>query len=567
MKRFLWQIFFLLILCVAAAFAASLTTTPGVATAADGTKIDLSSFRDALHPAGNLSAAMASPLTAGKSVVISGIANCSDLTIPKDRFLEIIPGGGINNSGQLTLKGQVGAGPYRIFYGSGKVSGLRKSLPQWWGALADGAHDDTLAMRAAIASGDDASVVLELTKGTYHVTGSIPLPKIDVKVVGYEAVVTKRNGGEIFYQANRGRLFEMDGVSFVGNAAAFKYDAQDSPLPWHDQQYEYRILNCQFLQDRSTYAIWLRGAREGLIANSRFENNQGIYRAFSVGTDLMNCNFKNTVYGVNEDMGSEGLKIVGGVSLGVGTYVWVHGNTVGTQIVGAMIDYCDKPVVLDSVGDVIISGSYISSRTEAPAIRIQKTGGQQTDNIIIKGNLLIQNTPALRKRQLSDSVIHVDNANNVKITDNIIRGWSNIGIEYSSVSGLEIIGNTIQHNPRYPGRFAIMALADDASVRIHGNKVSSPIKISKTRDIFDNPGFVTENKGKVKLVRGTSSLVVAHGLDMSPYDYDITLTLLSAATGISGWHVTEVTNRAFTIRIDGPARKDIFFGWRAGIKN
>jgi hypothetical protein len=71
---------------------------------------------------------------------------------------------GVFYSGNITVTtGSLQAGPYQIFTGTGTVTGLSESVPEWWGAVADGVTDSTYAFNQAINMGGP----VYLSSGTY----------------------------------------------------------------------------------------------------------------------------------------------------------------------------------------------------------------------------------------------------------------------------------------------------------------------------------------------------------------------------------------------------------------
>lgn len=77
----------------------------------------------------------------------------------------------------LDIRGEVKAGPYQIFGGEGTVlfSGqrLQTVYPQWWGALANGVDDDTIAFLSAVAAAQ-GNARLMLPKGKYRLFSAAP---------------------------------------------------------------------------------------------------------------------------------------------------------------------------------------------------------------------------------------------------------------------------------------------------------------------------------------------------------------------------------------------------------
>lgn len=96
----------------------------------------------------------------------------NNVTIPVNLPL-IVPAGAIisADSGKtLTINGDVKAGKYQIFSGSGTIAGLGSLelvFPEWWGAVRDGSTLDTTAINSALAIGGG----IYFTKGTYLAAG------------------------------------------------------------------------------------------------------------------------------------------------------------------------------------------------------------------------------------------------------------------------------------------------------------------------------------------------------------------------------------------------------------
>jgi len=98
----------------------------------------------------------------------------NDLTIPLNVAVRFEEGGiiSIPNGKTLTILGPLAAGQYQIFSctGTGKVAGLKRVCPQWFGAKGDNSTDDT----AALVSSSDACTeggVICFWPGTYKTTG------------------------------------------------------------------------------------------------------------------------------------------------------------------------------------------------------------------------------------------------------------------------------------------------------------------------------------------------------------------------------------------------------------
>lgn len=107
----------------------------------------------------NLSTALASPATAGKTVVVSRPMTINNKTT--DRDIKVIKGGTITvSSGQtFATTGAIDAGPYLVFNGAGDVIFKRGSnIPlEWFGAVGDGVPGDYYVSLNSIPTGTDSS--------------------------------------------------------------------------------------------------------------------------------------------------------------------------------------------------------------------------------------------------------------------------------------------------------------------------------------------------------------------------------------------------------------------------
>jgi len=141
--------------------------------------IDASGFK-------NLSTALASPLTAGRPVIVSKPMTINTKTT--DRFLKVTRDGLITVATGKTLKlyGSFEAGNYRAFSSSSIVKfgpGSPPINPYWWGMVADNleasATANTVAMNRAVQSNVDPvnhDIKVIVPPGTYYIAaqGTVP---------------------------------------------------------------------------------------------------------------------------------------------------------------------------------------------------------------------------------------------------------------------------------------------------------------------------------------------------------------------------------------------------------
>lgn len=106
----------------------------------------------------NLSTALSSPVTAGKTVLVTRPMEINSHATNRD--LQILPGGRISiNAGKtLTVNGSFSAGPYQVFAGGGNVLLSRSSVSraEWFGLKGNGSDETAVIQKTinAIKSGE-----------------------------------------------------------------------------------------------------------------------------------------------------------------------------------------------------------------------------------------------------------------------------------------------------------------------------------------------------------------------------------------------------------------------------
>jgi hypothetical protein len=494
------------------------------------------------HPNGTFTkkASLAIAATAndciGKTVVVATPQTITTaITWPIDRSLVVQAGGSFS------------------FTGSGALTGLPEADPHWFGAKGDGTTDDTAAFQLAVA----AAQIITLPKASYLV-GAVTLAAKNIWVKGDNATITSAGAGSIFIQQNRGYLFEMSGVDFVGAKIAFDYQAQDitPPTAYAGQLWEFNIRDCRFLQDAGTYGIRLYGAREGVISRCHFETCDGIYREYAINTDIVSCNFKNTAYGINNAPYSEGLKVIGGSMLGVGVGIKGVGPSIGYQIIGAMIDFCDQPVYMDSCGQINITGCYISSRSAQPIINMVNTGGTAPSDLNIVGNTFYVTATSPGAEGL-----RFIGATHLNLSSNTISGKYTNGLVLGAVLNSSINNNSIFSSGA--GLKSISTADGSSTTYIKDNSLGEAITGITNEVVKNNKGYLTTNKGTATILSGQGTVVVTHGLAITPSTTNMLImqNSYSAAANHQFWLHT-VTSTTFTISTEINVGADTAFSWQ-----
>ena len=110
----------------------------------------------------------------------------STLTLDLRRGVELCPA----STFTLTINGELDVGNGKVFCTDGSVTGLTYVKPEWFGADATDVVDDSVAMRAALATLPLTGGYFELSQGAYIVSPesvskiALPITQQNIKVVG-----------------------------------------------------------------------------------------------------------------------------------------------------------------------------------------------------------------------------------------------------------------------------------------------------------------------------------------------------------------------------------------------
>lgn len=166
----------------------------------------------------NLSTAKAGLGSSPATLRYAANQSVNTLTIPSNIELQPVNGALVTVASGKTLAlpdAVTARWPRRqMFAGTGRVTGLSRAVPQWWGAKGDGATDDTIPIITALAAG--AGRVVEFPGGhTYMTNGTLLKFYGGTTIMGYGATIKLKPGD---YTGN---------AYFLGNSKTITYSAED----------------------------------------------------------------------------------------------------------------------------------------------------------------------------------------------------------------------------------------------------------------------------------------------------------------------------------------------------
>ncbi len=215
---------------------------------------------------------------------------------------------------------------------------------------------------------------------------------------------------------------------------------------------------------------------------------------------------------------------------------------------------------------VLITDNLIHSRTAGGngyGILLRPTGGVTFDDIVIKDNLIEGMTVGIR-----DDV--AAGCDNLVIQDNVILNSVSVGIEVRS-NDILIKGNVVRGSADAASLHFVTAAATGCEVfdNIFEQTTIGGVIVDGTLTAHTfkrNVGFVTEVNGTATLVNGNTTIVVTHGLALTPDIQDIVVTPIEAWGSMLQFWVDTPTATQFTINANQDPGQDVDFAWTANIQ-
>ena len=142
--------------------------------------------------------------------------------------------------------------------------------------------------------------------------------------------------------------------------------------------------------------------------------------------------------------------------------------------------------------------------------------------------------------------------------DNTSDGVRSVGNTRLLVVGSALVGN---------GAFGINESSGGTDNIFEGNvfngNSSGPVAQLGNSIARNNAGYKTANSGTATLVNGQTTIVVTHGLDVTPVAGDIMLTPMESLGSASEFFIDTYTATQFTIHVDVDPTQDVDFAWKA----
>lgn len=464
-----------------------------------------------------------------------------------------------------------------------------------FGAKGDGSADDTAAIQAAISA---TTGKLFFPPGTYKVTSGLSWTKSNLWLVGAGEGATTISGtfaagdiiaiGDGTANPNNSGVACLSITSTVAKTGGAAIKARNG----HNLRFDHLRL------DSNLYVgfDFEGGAQQFLYYLSNFEINSGA-QGILVGSDGTLVQDLWISNGIISGATSDGilLKNVSGYYfdaidlLGCGHGLSTYPDT-GKQVVAGI---CSR-LICDSSKqngfNILTNGGLVADSTFencwASSNGASNTSTSDNNGLAINpgtGTIDGISFPNLRATNNKGAGIlhgggsHVSFANPQIFCNSTVGSGSRSGMEISagvshwSVKGGSIgIGGLFSTNNQKYGISVATGASDFYTIEgvdVTGNVTGgiSDGGTGSTKYIHHNPGYRTSYRGAGAITSGTSSTVIAHGLDVQPAQSDFVLspTTQLSSSGLAQIWVSAVTATTFTVSANATATANAFFAWDA----
>ena len=454
-----------------------------------------------------------------------------------------------------------------------------------YGAVGDGVADDEVAIQAAIdAAGTAGGGIVWLPQGTYIVAGSpgsvaLSLTNDNVFLLGAGPGVTtiKLKTGSDNHTVNIAGItgggvsnLTIDGQRVL-QTAGHGIRADGTRLRFSDLEiietdgYGMGLAQnaSSSLKDVRLQNITIRNTgNDGIDMKNTNDDNHGIVLdnilvddfdlaglGNRAGLDIrgVGCVLSNIVVrGVGRASGNTGIRFRTGELAGPAG-LGAHGSSLSSFAV-----FGDGAAATNGVSavarDCSISNGYVQDC---------RVGVSLADTLTTCSNVVARDC-LVAGFQITD-VFPADRCSFINCrADACATGFDLRNVDDCLIMGCRGEGNTVVD---------LLIAAGAQSTMVHNSSFLSTNKVTDNGTgtlIRNNTGHVTENAGTAIIASGTTSLVVSHGLSVTPGLADINIVLGEGATNDPGniW-ISAITATQFTVNSrNDPGASNLSFGWQ-----
>ena len=443
----------------------------------------------------------------------------------------------------LIIQGSIQASPStQCFFenSSGKttITGDRvvEAHVHWWyGSSVDwaGAFQDAVdaAPRIAVTGPGDYALGNE----------TIIMPDADRTIIGYGMP-------RIHFTPGISLGFSQDKQYYVGLIGIEITGAQGltvhSVVPGERFYDSFLVDHCRFIMTAGGEGIVIRESSKGVIRDCYFNGGEGIFIAETHPTIITGCIFEDNSIAIQELGGIaadplEGAAHIsncsfkGSITAAVKSELSRHGSIKDC-------DFMDTELCVWLIGVngyVIEDCAVLTSDTGLCNIRITDSGGTSSENVVVRGNSLTGGTTAS---------ISIDSLTNGLISDNMMNPVASLyGIHINNSEEVVIERNKILVGTLTNSIMAAAGCTKD-TVIVRENTVVSPINSTGCR-LKNNVGYLDRLVGQAVILNGNTTVVVTHGLDVTPDTCFLTPDTLGGLGTYAGFSVTTYGATTFTI--------------------
>lgn len=513
-----------------------------------------------------LAEADAAAAAANKQLVISTVWDIAAATTLTSA-IKVLPGGGFNGTGALTISGPFEAGLYPVFAGTGTVSGLNVARPEWFGAYGDGTHatETTSAISNALAS----APTLDFGTGRTYLTNGVELKSYS-KIIGTSTLKFVDNGAlGAFYNNNKNLANVLiDGITFDAGGVTFLGSINQNPRIINLQNTgnlnivsDITLSKCKFKNLKIDSIYSYGGANKITVIHCEFygDISDGTY-SLADGVRL-ETSYSTVGYGTAVHTG---VSTIGCYSYNVRTLADYKRGTADSVIENNIaIDSTDVAYSIDNAFNIIAVGNYAKNSTaftlyaSASNLRGFEVQGEK---ILISNNILIGGDNTVSRGIMISQYGHPSDtyhqSKNIIISNNIVdyfyqgvrlidtanctiknntitnTGAQRITLEHSAASNFNPSGNVVDGNFT-DGGFASSVDTTSRWINNSPNLFSTGTSFSGqtfNRLLFSNP-HLDITAGVINNTTGGESVVAGSSL---PPDYYIHQSALLSDTNTTG---------------------------------